>query len=138
VPGVSAAQAAAALLGAPMGADFAVISLSDLLTPWEVVERRVALAAEADLVLALYNPASRRRSWQFGRARELIIRHRPPATPAGLVWRAYRPDQQVYITDLAGLATQIPDMSSIVLIGSTSTRRFGDRLITPRGYRCPE
>jgi precorrin-3B C17-methyltransferase len=138
VPGVSAALAAAALLGAPLGADFAVVSLSDLLTPWQVVERRVALAAEADFVLALYNPASKRRTWQFGRACELIRRHRPPATPAGLVRRAYRPDQQVHITDLAGLATETPDMTSIVLIGSRSTRRFGSFLVTPRGYRSPE
>lgn len=136
VPGVSAALAAAALLGAPLGADFAVISLSDLLTPWEVVERRVTLAAEADFVLALYNPASRRRTWQFACARELILRHRPAGTPVGLVRRAYRPEQEVLITDLAAVADQPLDMTTIILVGSSTTRHFGGRLVTPRGYHA--
>jgi precorrin-3B C17-methyltransferase len=138
VPGVSAALAASALLGAPLGADFAVVSLSDLLTPWAVIERRVALAAEADFVLALYNPLSLRRVWQLGRARELVLSHREPSTPVGLVRQAYRPDQQVVLTDLAGLPEQAVDMTTIVLIGNSITRRFERFLITPRGYRAGE
>lgn len=134
VPGVSAMLAAAALLGAPLGADFAAISLSDLLTPWEVIARRVELAAAADFVLALYNPASLRRTRQFARARELILRSRDSATPVGLVRRAFRPGQEVVLTDLAGAADLPLDMTSIVLVGSSTTRRFGDRLLTPRGY----
>jgi precorrin-3B C17-methyltransferase len=134
VPGVSAAQAAAALLGAPLGADFAVISLSDLLTSWEIVERRLALAAEADFVLALYNPASQRRDWQFGRARELLLQYRSTTTPVGLVRRAYRPQQEVIVTDLGQVAGQQVDMTTIVLVGNSVTRCFGNWLITPRGY----
>lgn len=138
VPGVSAMLAAAALLGAPLGADFAAVSLSDLLTPWNVIERRLALAAEADFVLALYNPASRRRTWQLGRACELLLGQRPPETPVGLVRQAHRPDQHVIVTDLAALAEQPVDMSTIVLIGSSTTRRAGPWLVTPRGYRGGE
>jgi precorrin-3B C17-methyltransferase len=135
VPGVSAALAAAALLGAPLGADFAVISLSDLLTPWELVERRVSLAAEADFVLAFYNPASQRRTWQFARACELLLQHRSPNTPVGVVRQAYRPEQEVLVTDLGSIAASKLDMTSIVLIGNSSTYRLGAQLVTPRGYR---
>ena len=136
VPGVSALLAAGALVGAPLGADFAAISLSDLLTPWEVIERRLALAAEADFVLALYNPASQRRTWQLPRARDLILGHRSASTPVGLVRRAYRPDQEVVLTDLGGVTALALDMTSIILVGSSTTRRFGDWLVTPRGYRA--
>lgn len=134
VPGVTAAQAAAALLGAPLGADFAAISLSDLLTPWSVIERRLALAAEADLVLVFYNPASSRRDWQLERASDLVLAHRPAGTPVGLVRRAFRPGQQVVLTDLTGISSQPLDMTSIVVIGNSATRRFGQWLVTPRGY----
>lgn len=132
LPGVSAALAAAALLGAPLAADFAVISLSDLLTPWETIERRVASAAAADFVLAFYNPASSGRDWQFGRARELVLAHRPASTPVGLVRQAYRPQQEVIVTDLAGISEQRLDMTSIVLIGNSTTQRLGEWLVTPR------
>jgi precorrin-3B C17-methyltransferase len=138
VPGLTAALAAAALLGAPLGADFASVSLSDLLTPWPLIERRLALAAEADFVLALYNPASLRRDWQLARACAVIAAHRAATTPVGIVRQAYRPAQQVVLTDLACLPSASVDMTSIVLVGSSSTRRFGDRLITPRGYRPPD
>ncbi len=134
VPGVTAALAAAALLGAPLGADFAVVSLSDLLTPWTVIERRLTLAAEADFVLALYNHASQRRTWQLKRARALLLEHRPPSTPVGVVRRAYRPEQEVLVTDLDGLDRCAVDMTTIVLVGSRTTRRLGSWLITPRGY----
>jgi precorrin-3B C17-methyltransferase len=134
VPGVSAAQAAAALLGAPLAADFAAISLSDLLTDWRLIERRVALASEADLVLVLYNLASKRRAWQFGRACEVVLRHRRPCTPVGLVRHAYRREQKVVVADLASIADHPVDMASIALIGNSMTRSFDNRLVTPRGY----
>ena len=110
----------------------------DLLTPWPRIERRLALAAEADFVLALYNPASLRRDWQLARACALIGDHRAPDTPVGIVRRAYRPDQQVALTDLSNLASASVDMTTIVLIGSSATRRFDDLLYTPRGYRPPD
>src|SRR5262249_9069467 len=95
VPGVTAAISAAALLGAPLGHDFACISLSDLLTPWDIIERRLAAAGQSDLVVVLYNPASRQRTWQLPRAREILLRYRRPDTPVGGVERAYRPRTRV-------------------------------------------
>ncbi len=134
IPGVSAVNACAALLGAPLAHDFAVLSLSDLLTPWAVIEKRLAAAAEADFVLALLNPKSAKRQWQFPRACELISQHRPAATPVGLVRNAYRQDQAIMTTTL-GKLTQAPvDMLTTVIIGNTQTRCFQSRLITPRGY----
>jgi precorrin-3B C17-methyltransferase len=137
VPGVTAALAAAALLGAPLGADWAAISLSDLLTPWEVIARRVELAAAADFVLALYNPASSRRRWQIERARELMLEHRRPDTPVGVVRQAFRPNQEVLLTDLAGLPDVPLDMTTVLVVGAASTRLVAGRLVTPRGYRPP-
>ena len=120
VPGVTAATAAAALLGAPLGHDFACVSLSDLLTPWEIIERRLHAAAKGDLVLALYNPASRERTWQLPRAREILLQHRRPDTPVGVVDRAYRPGTRVVQTTLGQLATDGIGMETIVIIGSTA------------------
>ncbi|HLI42677.1 MAG TPA: precorrin-3B C(17)-methyltransferase [Streptosporangiaceae bacterium] len=134
VPGITAGLAAAALLGAPLGHDHAVISLSDLHTPWQVIERRVRAAAEADLVTVFYNPRSSRRDWQLGAALRLLARHRPPATPAGVVRNAARPGQQVTLTTLAGLDAGAVDMLSIVIVGATATRTVAGRMVTPRGY----
>ena len=134
IPGVSAVNACAALLGAPLAHDFAVLSLSDLLTPWSVIEKRLAAAAEADFVLALLNPKSARRQWQFPRACELIGQHRPSQTPVGLVRNAYRPDQTVTTMTLADLTQASVDMLTTVIVGNTKTRCFQSRLITPRGY----
>ena len=105
VPGVSAVNAAAALLGAPLGHDFAVVSLSDLLTPWDAIERRLRAAAQADFVLALLNPKSQRRDWQYRRAAEILAAHRPVETPAGVVRNAFRPGQSVAVTAPAPKAT---------------------------------
>ena len=137
VPGVTAATAAAALLGAPLGHDFACVSLSDLLTPWEIIERRLHAAAEGDLVLALYNPASRERTWQLPRAREILLQHRRPDTPVGVVDRAYRPETRVVQTTLGQLATDGIGMETIVIIGSSQTRMIDGRMVTPRGYLAP-
>ena len=137
VPGVTAATAAAALLGAPLGHDFACVSLCDLLTPWEIIERRLHAAAEGDLVLALYNPASRERTWQLPRAREILLQHRRPDTPVGVVDRAYRPGTRVVQTTLGQLATDGIGMETIVIIGSSQTRLIDGRMVTPRGYLAP-
>ena len=134
VPGVSAVNACAALLGAPLGHDFAVVSLSDLLTPWKWIEGRLAAAAEADFVLALLNPRSPRRDWQFRRAQEILLRSRSPETPVGIVRQAYRPGQSVEITTLGRMSAATVDMFTTAIVGNSQTRRFGDKLVTPRGY----
>ena len=136
VPGVSAVNACAALLGAPLGHDFAVVSLSDLLTPWKWIEGRLAAAAEADFVLALLNPRSPRRDWQFRRAQEILLRSRSPETPVGIVRQAYRPGQSVEITTLGRMSAATVDMFTTAIVGNSQTRRFGDKLVTPlAGYR---
>lgn len=137
LPGVSALSAAAALLGAPLGHDFAVVSLSDLLTPWALIVRRLAAAAAADFVLVLYNPASQRRRWQLAEARELLLAHRSAETPAALVRNAYRPGQRVVRTTLASLPLDEVDMLTTVVVGSSATRALGPWLVTPRGYGGP-
>ena len=134
VPGVTALLAAGALLGAPLGMDFAAVSLSDLLVPWPTIARRLEAAAAADFVLALYNPASRERRWQLGEACAILSRHRAADTPVGLVREAYRPGQTVAVVPLSALATQAVDMLTIAIVGNSQTRRVGDRLLTPRGY----
>jgi precorrin-3B C17-methyltransferase len=138
VPGVSAVNAAACLLGAPLGHDFAVISLSDLLTPWPLIERRLSAAAGADFVIALLNPKSRRRAWQLGRACELLLQSRAPETPVGVVRHAYRPGEAVLRTTLAALADAAVDMFCTIIVGNSSTRRFGQAIFTPRGYSLAE
>lgn len=135
VPGVSAIHASAALLGAPLGHDFAVISLSDLLTPWPRIERRLRAAGEADFVLALLNPQSRRRDWQLRRAQEILLQSRGAETPVGVVRNAGRPGQAVALTSLGRMAEADVDMFTTVIVGNSHTRRFRDTLLTPRGYR---
>ncbi len=134
VPGVPALNAAAALLGAPLMNDFAAISLSDLLTPWPVIARRIDLAAQADFVIGLYNPRSTRRTDQLAEAREILLRHRAPQTPAGIVRNGYREGQRVVVTDLQHLPEQEVDMLSIVLVGNSATFAFDGTMVTPRGY----
>ena len=135
VPGVSAVQAAAARLGAPLMHDFAVISLSDLLTPWPLIRRRLEAAAAADFVVALYNPKSRGRTTQLGEAAGILLRHRTPGTPVGIVRNACRAGESLTVTDLAGLETAEVDMLSLVIIGNSQTVVDGEgRMVTPRGY----
>lgn len=134
VPGVTAALSAAALLGAPLGHDFCAISLSHLLTPWATIRARLEAAAAADFVTVLYNPASERRRTQLPAACRIFLAHRDPATPVGLVANAYRAGERVRLSTLAALATEPVDMLTTVVIGNRSTRRWRDRLITPRGY----
>jgi cobalt-precorrin 5A hydrolase/precorrin-3B C17-methyltransferase len=134
VPGVPAAQSAAALLGAPLAHDHAVISLSDLLTPWPAIETRLRAAAAADLAVVLYNPRSRGRSWQLDAARRVLLEHRAPATPVGLVRDAARPGQDVHLTTLADLDPEMVGMTTCVVVGASSTAVVGGRMVTPRGY----
>lgn len=143
-PGISALQAAAARTGAPLGHDFCAISLSDLLTPWPVIERRLRAAAEADFVVALYNPVSQKRTTQIGLARDILLAHRAPETPVVLARNLGRPEERVEIIDLAALSAQAVDMLTLVLVGNSQTRRLVDStdatlgrrpwLLTPRGY----
>lgn len=134
VPGISAFQKAAALLGAPMGHDFCVVSLSDLMTPWAVIERRIRAAAQADFVTAVYNPRSNERYWQLDRLRELFLEERSALTPVGYVRQAGRPEQQVVTTTLADLNPEAIDMFTVVIIGNSQTYVSDNRMITPRGY----
>lgn len=134
VPGITAGSAAAGLLGAPLAHDHAFISLSDLLTPWEVIERRLRAVAEGDLAVAFYNPRSQRRTWQLDTARDLLLAHRPPTTPVGIVTDATRPGQQIVRTTLGDLDPEQVGMLSIVLVGSSTTTVIGEHFVTPRGY----
>lgn len=137
VPGVTAALAAAAVLGAPLGHDHAYLSLSDLHTPWPVIADRLRACAEADLVVCLYNPRSRRRTSQFDEALAILGKHRPDNTPVGVVRDATRPGERVTRTTLGGLAADpsIVDMLSVVLVGSTRTATVAGRMVTPREYQ---
>ncbi len=136
VPGVTAALAGAAVLGAPLGHDFCVVSLSDLLTPWEVIERRLRAAAAGDFALCLYNPASRRRKDALRRACGILLdAGLAPATACGWVRNIGREGQTARLLTLAELQEAEVDMFTTVYVGASSTRREGERLITPRGYR---
>jgi adenosylcobyric acid synthase len=135
IPGVSAVQAAAARLGAPLMHDFAVVSLSDLLTPWALIRRRLEAAAAADFVLALYNPKSRGRTVQIAEAREILLKHRSPATPVGIVRNACRGGEEVTVTDLGSFLDHPVDMVTVVIVGNSQTFVDGrGRMVTPRGY----
>ena len=136
VPGVSAMQAAAAVLGSPLMQDFCAISLSDLLTPWEKIRGRLEAAGQGDFVVALYNPRSQRRQTQLLEAREILLKHRPGSTPVGIVGDAFRPGQRVTVTNLQDLEKEAEsvDMVTIVVIGNSTTYLHGGRVITPRGY----
>ncbi|MGH9005678.1 MAG: precorrin-3B C(17)-methyltransferase, partial [Acidimicrobiia bacterium] len=132
VPGVTAALAAASLLGAPLGHDHAAISLSDLLTPWEDIERRLEAAAAGDFVVALYNPRSRGRPHHLDRARTVLLAHRSPDTPVGVVTDAYRPGQRVTVTTLEALDPEAVGMTTVVIVGASSSRAVAGRMVTPR------
>ncbi|EXJ14467.1 precorrin-3 C-17 methylase [Imhoffiella purpurea] len=134
VPGTTAMIACAALVGAPLGHDFCAISLSDLLTPWPLIARRLAAAAAADFVIALYNPRSHRRTAQIEETRRLLLALRRPDTPVALVRSAYRPEQRVLISTLGAFDACEIDMQTTVMIGNSRTRACGGFLVTPRGY----
>jgi len=133
-PGISALQACSARVGAPLGHDFCTISLSDLLTPWAVIENRIKAAAEGDFVIAFYNPASMRRRTQLVRALEILSAHRPPDTPVVLGKSLGRPEENVTVSPLWDFDPDSVDMLSLVMVGNSQTRCLGDRVYTPRGY----
>lgn len=134
LPGISAFQKAAARLGAPVGHDFCVISLSDLLTPWEKIEKRIRAAASADFVTAVYNPKSEGRYWQLYRLKEIFMQEREADTPVGYVRQAGREEEVVCITTLADFDPEEVDMFTVVLIGNSQSYEWNGHLITPRGY----
>ena len=139
LPGITAAQALASRVGAPLGHDFCVISLSDVLKPWEVIERRLSAAAGADFVIALYNPQSRHRPWQLDRAVEVLRRHRADETPVAVGKQLGRPGESVRVVTLATLDPADVDMGTVLVVGSSTTRVLAHRplassLYTPRRY----
>lgn len=134
IPGISAFQKAASLLGAPIGHDFCVISLSDLMTPWAVIEKRIKAAADADFVTAVYNPKSTGRYWELYRLKELFLEVRNGETPVGYVRQAGRDGEQVRETTLAEFDPEDVDMFTVVIIGNSQSYRWKDKIITPRGY----
>ncbi|MGH9126691.1 MAG: precorrin-3B C(17)-methyltransferase [Acidimicrobiales bacterium] len=135
VPGITAASACAALLGAPLGHDHCAISLSDLLTNWDVIANRVRAAGQADLVVTLYNPRSHARDWQLREALEILREHRPSTTPVGIVTDAARSGQDVTLTTLGSVELASVGMTSCVVVGATTTRVVHGRMVTPRGYQ---
>ena len=134
LPGISAFQKAASLLGAPIGHDLCLISLSDLMTPWEVIERRIKAAATGDFVTAVYNPKSHGRYWQLYRLQELFLQERSPETPVGYVRQAGREEEAVCITTLAAFDPEDVDMYTVILIGNSQSYIADRKIITPRGY----
>lgn len=134
LPGMTALNSCGSLIGAPFGHDFCAISLSDLLTPWPAIERRLEAAATADFVIGLYNPASGRRTRQIVRAQEIIRKSRPGSTPVGLIKSAYRKQQSVTLTDLDTFLEYEIGMNTTVIVGSTNSFVFEGYLVTPRGY----
>lgn len=134
LPGISAFQKAASLLGAPIGHDLCIISLSDLMTPWELIERRIRAAAVGDFVTAVYNPKSHGRYWQLYRLQELFLKERSAETPVGYVRQAGREEQEVKVTTLGAFDPEDVDMFTVVLIGNSQSYVDGGKIITPRGY----
>ena len=135
VPGIPALCAGASLLGAPLSHDFATISLSNLLTPWELIEKRIEAAASADFVIVLYNPKSKRRSRQLETAQKIILKYRDQKTPAGIVVSAMRKDEMVTIIPLEDLHKADVNMQTIIFIGNSTSFTYLDFMVTPRGYR---
>lgn len=134
IPGIPALCAGAALLGAPLVHDFAAISLSDLLTPWEIIEKRLSAAADADFVIVLYNPRSKKRNWQLDKAKEILLESRRPETPVGIVTGAMRENQGICLTTLENLNSGKVDMQTTLFIGNSKTFVYQNRMVTPRGY----
>jgi len=134
VPGIPALAAGAALAGAPLTHDFAAVSLSDLLTAWETIEKRISCAAMADFVIVLYNPKSKKRDWQLGRAKKLIMEHRKGNVPVAVVTGAMRDNQKIEFTTLEDMDKADVGMQTVIFIGSSASMRYMDFLFTPRGY----
>ncbi|SDO97067.1 precorrin-3B C(17)-methyltransferase [Desulforhopalus singaporensis] len=134
IPGLAAINSCAARLGAPLMHDFAAVSLSDLLTPWEVIEKRLDAAASADFVTAIYNPKSKKRTTQIVRAQEIFLAHRSPETVVGIVTAATRENETIVVTTLGEMLEQQIGMQSTIIIGNSQTYSWNDLMVTPRGY----
>jgi precorrin-3B C17-methyltransferase len=134
IPGIAAVNACAARLGAPLMHDFAAISLSDLLTPWPLIERRLEATAMADFVVAIYNPRSKKRLEQIVKAQQIFLKHRHPDTPVGIVTAATRDNEEITVTTLKNMLEADIGMQSTVIIGNSQTFVWDGRMITPRGY----
>lgn len=135
IPGVTAASSAAARLGAPLALDFAAISLSDLLVPWETIRRRLEAVAAADIAVALYNPKSKKRVTQIDEAAEIFLKHRPPSTPVGVADSVSLEGERVVITTLDRFLEEKIAMRTTVIVGSSATRRLDGWMVNPRGYK---
>ncbi|WP_413110270.1 precorrin-3B C(17)-methyltransferase [Thaumasiovibrio sp. DFM-14] len=135
VPGITAANACASLVGAPLGHDSCTISLSDLLTPWDVITRRIEAAAMADFAITFYNPRSRKRQYHIIEAQNILLKHRAEDTPVAVVNAAYRDEQSVQLSTLAAFTELDFGMNAAVIVGNESSYRFEDWIITPRGYK---
>jgi precorrin-3B C17-methyltransferase len=135
VPGITAALSASAVLGAPLIHDFCIISLSDLLTPWEKIEKRLLLSSEADFVICLYNPQSKKRSDYLKKSCDIMLLHKSPNTPCGFVKNIGRDGQTATLCRLDELGKQDVDMFTTVIIGNSQTKIIGEKLVTPRGYK---
>lgn len=133
-PGVSALQSAASRVGAPLMHDFCAISLSNLLTPWEVIQQRLRAAAQGDFIVALYNPKSKTRTEQIVFARDTFLQHRHPDTPVAIARSLYRPEEKIILTTLDEMFEHTIDMLSTIIIGNSSSRNYQGWFITPRGY----
>jgi len=138
VPGVTAATAVAAKLGAPIMEDFAAISLSDLLTPWSQIEKRLKAAAEADFVIVLYNPKSRSRKEPLVKAHEILLKYRSPDTPVGIVRNVGRKGEQTVITTVREMLNHEIDMATTIIVGNSATRLLNQKMVTSRGYTVNE
>ena len=135
IPGITAASSGAAVLGAPLNHDFCVISLSDLLTPWELIERRLRAAAEGDFAIAIYNPSSRKRHDYLQKACDILLEKADPERACGYVRNIGRDGTESHVCTLAELRDTQVDMFTTVFVGNSQSRIIGDRLVTPRGYR---
>lgn len=134
IPGITAANSVASILGAPLTNDFAAVSLSDLLTPWEIIMRRIEAAAQGDFVIVLYNPKSGRRIQQIVDAQRLLLQHRKPSTPVGMVKSAFREGQRVILTDLEHMLDHNIGMLTTIIVGNSTTFTFDGLMVNPRGY----
>ena len=136
VPGVSSLNSCAALVGSPLMTDFAVVSMSDLLVPWEIIVKRVEAAAQGDFVIVIYNPASKKRIHQLQDTRKILLKYRSPNTPVAIVKGAFRESQEIVLTDLENMESHQDKLGMIttVIIGNSSTFRYKDLMINPRGY----
>jgi len=136
VPGISSLNSCAALVGSPLMTDFAVLSMSDLLVPWEIIVKRVEAAAQGDFVIVIYNPSSKKRIHQLQDTRKILLKYRSPTTPVAIIKGAYRESQEVVLTDLENLENHSDKLGMIttVIVGNSSTFRYKDMMINPRGY----